>query len=738
MLKGRRRPPPIDTTRRLYPSDKAEALNSRTQPPPIDTTQRSVRNEEEYMMMLEHAISSPTVQMHLPDLQGFETTHGFPENYRSKTVELEPRIIRDKFIEFAQDLDRHERKASIWKMRYKESNLSLKKLLHSFDEKSRQVANESLIGLGIHDVQGVIDISNYDRNARAERDLGLPEFEDLYYLLACKARALYVDLQTRFASGFITMETLLYEDKPRKSKPVQALRLPCTVHNFRNMIRALWFRMLHPDIVRILVTAINKRKYQHLKAHPLVPRMADDDGSQLDATPIKGMFQQHIVDVSKVPIPELLNKIDRRTRLFQVPSFPVEAPPTKFEKPHSKVSSLRDSWVNLKQDGEDRIEQEMVQAGSSSEEDAHDQIQVSTTVVQPPPRTTSLIPAFSLATHVPPRPANSVGTPATAVKNQNRLPQVAPPASTRSQAVRTNAPIFTPPVSPVGRVLFSDTSSPSSPVSPMSRASPSNYSRFGVASLSSRSSHGTHSTASRKAYTNTTPSSKHSQSVPTTSPSIVINSQPITDSPSSRRLPFHGNDQYLPPPPFLPPKSPEQIAAAAQAARARELREREMRNENAKLKRENSQLQEALQQIHTHERLQREQSQLQEALQQAHARERVQREHSHLQQAIQQDHSRERIRWEDAQMQEAMQHNQGQGQNQGPGQEPKLKREQSGLQDALQQIRQSPGGMLRRLSKAGSRARSRSPFKSSRKNLTNPDAELSTYDLRSRGRTSLG
>ncbi|KAE9972758.1 hypothetical protein EG327_009382 [Venturia inaequalis] len=734
MLKARRRPPPIDTKRRPYPGDEAKAFNSLIQSPPPDTTRHSTKSEEEYRMLLQHAISSPSVQHNLPDLQGFESTQGFQEFYRNKPLDLEPRLIRDNFIEFAQDLDRHERKAGIWKVQYKQSNLSLKKLLHNFDEKSRQAASESLIGLGIHTVEGVIDVSRYDLNVRAERDLGLPEFEDLYYLLACKARGLYVDLQTRFASRFITMDTLLYEEKPRKGQPFQAPRMPCTVHNFRNMIRALWFRMLHPDIVRILVTAINKRKYQHLKAHPLVPRMSDVDGSQLDATPIKGMFQQHLVDVSKVPIPELLDKIDRRTRLCQVPSFPAEAPAMKYENPYSKISSWGDSWINLKRDEENCIEHEPVGAGSSSAEHSLDQSRISTTFVQPPPRTTSLMPAFTLAPTVPPRPANSAGAASPAVKTQNWLPQAATSENTRSQVFRANAPIFTPPVSPVGRMLFSDASSPSSPVSPMSRASHSNGSRFGVSSLSSKTSYETHSTASHKAYTNTTPSSKYSQSVLPTSPSTAIKDQAITDSPSSRRLPFHGSDEYLPPPPFLPPKSPEQIAAAAQAARARELREREMRDENAKLKRENSQLQEALQQVHAHGKLQREQSQLQESLKQVQASERVQREHSNLQAAIQQANSRERIRWEDARMHGAMQHNQGQTETQSRSQEPKLKREQSGLQDALQQIRQSPGGMLRRLSKAGSRARSRSPFKSSRKNLTDPDAELSIYDLR----TSLG
>ncbi|TID26748.1 hypothetical protein E2P81_ATG01213 [Venturia nashicola] len=738
MLKGRPRPPPIDTTRQPYLSEETEASNSQTQSHQTDRARRSDQREEDYKMMLQHAISSPSVQIHLPDLQDFEATHGFQEYYHSKPLNLEPRVIRDYFIEFAQDLDRHERKAGIWKVKYKESNLSLKKLLHNFDEKSGQVARESLIGLGFHAVEGVIDVSRYDLNARAERDLGLPEFEDLYYLLACKARALYVDLQTRFASGFITMETLLYDEKPRKGKPVQAPRMPCTVHNFRNMIRALWFRMLHPDIVRVLVTAINKRKYQHLKAHPLVPRMSDDDGSQLDATPIKGMFQQHLVDVSKVPIPELLDQIVRRTRLCQVRSCPTEAPPVKFEERRSKDSAWRDLRTNLKQDKENHIDQEMVRPGSASEDDTLDLTQISTTFVQPPPRTTSLMSAFTLAPKLPPRPTDSAGNPSPAEKTQIWLPHAAVLENTRSQAGRANAPIFTPPVSPVGRVLFSDTSTSSSPVSPMSKTPHSNGSRFGVSSLGSRTSQETHSTASQKAYMNLTPSSKYSQSVPLTSPPTAFKGQTVTDSPSSRRLPFHGNDEYLPPPPFLPPKSPEQIAAAAQAARARELREREMRNENAKLKRENSQLQEALQQIHAHRRIQREQSQLQEALQQFHARERVQREHSNLQEALEQADSREGIRWEDAQMQEAMQYQESPAETQTQGQEPKMKREQSGLQDALQQIRQSPGGMLRRLSKAGSRARSRSPFKSSRKNLTNPDAELSTYDLRSRGRKSLG
>lgn len=550
----------------------------------------------------------------------------------------------------------------------------------------------------------MVDSSKYDRNARAERDLGLPEFEDLYYFLACKARGLYADLQVRYASGFIAMDTLLYGEKDRKGKPNTLPQVPCTVSHIRNMIRSLWFMLLHRHVKQTLEAAINKRKYQHLKAHPLVPRMLDEDsalnkhlpvGRPLDEPMLSVMFQ-HLEDVSKVSIPELLNKIDRRTRTCQVPLARIEAPATRdAEKPDRKIGPWRSSRISLNEDEENNIEQEAELAELSSEDEIDEQRQPATTLVRPPPRTTSLLPTAALAPQLPLTSQHNEGIPLAAVKGQKWLQVAAPSDTSRSPVVRTVVPIRTPPVSPLRGLLEYKTTYLSSPVSPMGKTCRSNDSHLTSSSPSSKFSRETRSTASYGAFINTTPSSKYSQSGPPTTPSNTITSPTITTSLPSRRLPFHENDEYVPPLPPLPPKSAEQIAAAAQAARAKELRERQMRNENQKLKRENSQLQEALQQFQAQGRMQRENSQLQDALEQVQARERVQRE--------------------DLQMQEAMQHSQGQ--------EPKLKREPSGLREALQHIQQTPGGLMRRLSKAGSRARSRSPFKSSRKSLANSDAE---------------
>jgi hypothetical protein len=534
----------------------------------------------------------------------------------------------------------------------------LKKLLQNFDEKSRHIAHESLIGLGIHSFgDQATDPSKDYRNARAERDLGLPEFEDLYYLLACKTRALYSNLQIRFASGFITKDTLLYEEKDRNSKAKQSPREPCTVRYLRNMLRALWFHLLHPKINRTIEAAINKRKYQHLRAHPLVPanfyQMEEDEhnafnkvykmGSNLDALTLSTMFQ-HLEDVSALSIPAMLDKIFKRRMVYQAPPVPVEAPSSNIKQSHAKVVSWRDSWINLKEDEESYIEQEIERAKSSCEYEEHEQKQAATTIPLPL-RTTSLIPATVAPLSPTRRLHNEAAYPVTAVKVQKWLPEVVTLNEARSQAFPSNAS-HTPPASPASKI------------------SQSNDSRITVASPSSKYSR---SNVSHKAHSTATPSTKYSRSVLPTTPSTTIKTQSITDSPSSRRLPFHGDDEYMPPPPLLPPKSHEQLE---QAAQEKEVRDRQLRYENERLKRENSQLQEALQQVQAHDQ--------------------------------------------------------------------KMEHEPSGLREALQQIQNSPGEFMRRLSKAGSRARSKSPFKSSRKSLTNPAAEMSTFDMRGRGRTSFG
>jgi hypothetical protein len=620
------------------------------------------------------------------------------------------------------------------------------------------MAHESLIGLGIQsfEYQFSCPLENQEE-ARAERDLGLPEFEDIYYFLACRTQHLYGELQIRYASGFIILDTVLYEEEIRNDKPSQIRREPGTVRALRNTLRALWYHLLHPNTVRTLEAAINKRKYQYLKAHPLVPTNFDDEhesryekykvGSNLDPPTLSIMFR-HLEDVSKVPIPHLLQKVVSRTSVYQVPLFPVEAPAKDVENPRAKVGPCRNSWIKLKDDEEKYIAQEIERAESSADYEEYEREKTATTVVHLPPRKSSLMPAAEIGPLSPiSRLDKGAGSPVTAVKVKKWLPEATPLVNFQSHTSRPNGSSCTLPVSPMDRTYHSHTSS-HTPISPLSKTtSNSTDSRITMASPTGIYSR---SNTVYKASTATSPTSKFSRSANPTTPSTAIKTPSIIYSPSSRRLPFHGNEEYLLLPPFPPPKSPEQIARAAHAARAKEAREREMRNENVRLKRENSQLQEVLQQFQDHGRLYRENPYLQVALQQAHTHEKEERENAHMQEAFSQVQAQEMRKPENSQRQSASQqfpaHDSVQREkiqvqktsHQAPGHHQKLKREQSGLQEALQKIQHSPGGLMKRLGRAGSRARSKSPFKSSRKSLTNPSAEMSTFEMRERGRTSLG
>jgi hypothetical protein len=364
-------------------------------------------------------------------------------------------------------------------------------------------------------------------------------------------------------------------------------------------------------------------------------------GSNLDAPTLSVMFQ-HLEDVSTLPIPHMLNKIYKRTRVYQAP---IDTHKGDIEESRTKVTSWRDSWIGLKENEENCIEQDIGRAKFSSEYEENEQEQAATTEVRRPPRTTSLVTTAPIVPSPSERRCYSkAASPVTVVKVQKWLPEAMMATRTQSQTARSNTS-YTPPESPT------------------SEASRSNDSRNTVASPSSKFSR---SNASYKVHSATTPSTKSSRSVPHPTPSAATKTQSITASPSSRRLPFHGNDEYLLPPPCVPPKSQEQLV---QAASEKQIRDRQLQFENERLKRENSQLQNALHQVLNHEQ--------------------------------------------------------------------RMKSESSGLRETLQQIQISPGGLMRRLSKAGSRARGRSPFKSSRTSLTKPNADMSAFDMGGQGRASM-
>jgi hypothetical protein len=71
--------------------------------------------DQRISMELERVISSPTVQRHMPDLLGLYTTDGFKEQFENWHVSDDPQIVKKLICNFAEDLDRHERCADIWK-----------------------------------------------------------------------------------------------------------------------------------------------------------------------------------------------------------------------------------------------------------------------------------------------------------------------------------------------------------------------------------------------------------------------------------------------------------------------------------------------------------------------------------------------------------------------------------------------------------------------------------------------
>ncbi|KIW08852.1 uncharacterized protein PV09_00777 [Verruconis gallopava] len=255
---------------------------------------------------MDQALRSPAVQRALPDLAGLHTTFGFDRFLASPppTITSDPKSIRELFRGYAVQMERHERFTDLWKHQYANQLVNLRQLITAFDNRRLEIEEAAA-----HDESLAEDIET--------RMLGSLEFEDLYYFLACKTRTLYSDLQLRFVSDFITMDTVLH----RRGGSSYA-HAACTVRDFRNFLRAVWFHLLHPVIVRTIEASINHRKYQVLKANPLLPSwnlenttqeerdsiQKYEKGLNLDASTMSTLFGR-LEDVSALSIPALLMKV---------------------------------------------------------------------------------------------------------------------------------------------------------------------------------------------------------------------------------------------------------------------------------------------------------------------------------------------------------------------------------------------------------------------------------------------
>ena len=119
-------------------------------------------------------------------------------------------------------------------LQYHNQLVNLRQLITALDSRCEELRHAHSLG--------AIGFNNLDKQL-----LGLAEFEDLYYFLACKTRSLYGDLQLRFSSNFITMDKILH--CRGSSSYAQS---PCTARDMRNFLRAVWFHLLHPTIIRAI------------------------------------------------------------------------------------------------------------------------------------------------------------------------------------------------------------------------------------------------------------------------------------------------------------------------------------------------------------------------------------------------------------------------------------------------------------------------------------------------------
>lgn len=429
-------------------------------------------------------------------------------------------------------------------------------MINKFDTKCQELDHSRAISKDIDTTSIATSSSRGDSSDHDLLKLGLPEFEDLYYFLACKTRTLYSDLQLRFASHFSTLEEVLH-----KRGCSSYTHSDCTVRDIRNFLRAIWFHLLHPVIVRAIEAAINHRKYQILKANPLVPSWQSTAfspteqgrleqyklGLNLDAPTLCTLFE-HLDDVSVLSVPAILMKVSQRGLGIRYASSERQMPSGS-----SINGSIQwDMWIDIEEDDERYIREEINRAEfqahshghrhTQSQDDTGRHLRVEATPARPrleiPPlrhrRSMSVPPNQSPRVSFVLGEANDTKSPTTAVKVGIRLPNIT-----------THGP-HNPPTTPDRKKSsWLHASTPSS---------------------------------TRKTYL----------SLPTT--------------PSNYRMPFHGEAEFPNGPPPPPPKSPSQIA------RAKELK---AQADIQQLQRENSRLQEVLQQNQV---LQRENSQLQEKL----------------------------------------------------------------------------------------------------------------------------
>jgi hypothetical protein len=329
-------------------------------------------------MDLDHLIQSDEVQNLLPDLNGLYNTRGF-EAWVSNppdTISSEPDSVRKTIRGYAIEIDRHERLSDIWTTQYQNQLFTLGKFITELDTKCGQISRLAARS-ELNASSGAETVG--ERFTRHIQQLGCVEFEDLYYLLACKTRALYHDLQVRVASKTITLKTVLHNNGVSSYDQEH-----CNVRDFRNLLRAIWYHLLHPKMTGTIENAINHRKYQLLTASPLLPANFDDlsvtardaflerfkDASTLTGSAMPQMFER-LDNISTLSVTSILDKIYRRQLSGPRVSLELDNSPSrsklrmKSRAPFNSQDAGRHMRVTfLDRDEDDYIQNEIDRADS--------------------------------------------------------------------------------------------------------------------------------------------------------------------------------------------------------------------------------------------------------------------------------------------------------------------------------------------------------------------------------------
>jgi hypothetical protein len=258
-------------------------------------------------MDIDRIIQSDKHQRMMPDLQGLHDTMGF-EIFVAKppdTITSNPRRIKTVIKGLGIQIDRHERFAPIWTTQYNNQLFTVGKLVTDLDTKCGHLARAAAASeLNL----GFCTETETQRCTREMEQLGCIEFEDLYYFLASKTRSLYYDLQVRVASSSITMNTVLHNHGPSSY-----VDIPCTVRDLRDLLRSVWYHLLHPKITSVIEEAIIVRKLQFLKARPLLPANFHSM-SQAAQKAFNERFK-HISNHEGPPLPQLFDRLDDISKL---------------------------------------------------------------------------------------------------------------------------------------------------------------------------------------------------------------------------------------------------------------------------------------------------------------------------------------------------------------------------------------------------------------------------------------